>query len=130
MEDSGLLINRRHFFRAGWVWRWWDCVGVAARLVANQRSGVAGHGKWPGAHPGQPGATHFPAAAKRVIYLFMAGGPSQMDLLDYKPELSRTFRQGSADSIRMGQRITTMTSGQAGSPVRPTKFKFLPSPTR
>lgn len=62
--------------------------------------------------------------AKRVIHLFMAGGFSQLDTFDYKPGLTERFDQDLPDSIRMGQRITTMTSGQDRLPIAPSTFKF------
>ena len=62
--------------------------------------------------------------AKRVIYLFMAGGPSQMELLDYKPSLEKFRETELPDSIRMGQRITTMTSGQKSLPIVNSIYKF------
>src|SRR4051794_7055395 len=67
---------------------------------------------------------HFPAKAKQVIYLHMVGGPPQMDLYDYKPQMNAMFDKDLPDSIRMGQRLTGMTSGQARFPVAPSKFKF------
>jgi len=67
---------------------------------------------------------HRPGTAKRVIWLFMADAPSQMDLFDYKPKMTEYFDKDLPESIRMGQRITTMTSGQARFPVAPTMFKF------
>ncbi|MEY4916314.1 MAG: hypothetical protein RL616_227 [Verrucomicrobiota bacterium] len=67
---------------------------------------------------------HFPPTAKRVIYLHMVGGPSQMDLFDYKPKLGEMFDKDLPDSIRMGQRITTMTSNQKRLPIAPSKYKF------
>jgi hypothetical protein len=67
---------------------------------------------------------NFPAKAKRVIYLFMNGGPSQMDLWDYKPRMAEKYDVELPAEIRMGQRITTMTSGQSRFPVAPSKFKF------
>jgi hypothetical protein len=70
-----------------------------------------------------PGLHHTPTA-KRVIWLFMADGPSQMDLFDYKPKMQEFFDKDLPDSVRMGQRITTMTSGQARFPVAPTMFQF------
>ena len=76
---------------------------------------------------GQRGAlpeTHFPAKAKHVIYLHMVGGPSQMDLFDYKPEMSEWYDKDLPESIRKGQRLTTMTSGQARFPIAPSKYKF------
>ncbi|MHB1558719.1 MAG: DUF1501 domain-containing protein [Isosphaeraceae bacterium] len=73
---------------------------------------------------GLPGLPHFPPKAKRVIYLFQSGAPSQMDLLDYKPTLESRRGIELPDSVRMGQRITTMTSGQKSFPVAPSVFKF------
>ncbi len=67
---------------------------------------------------------HFAPKAKRAIYLFMNGGPSQMDLFDYKPAMGAMFDKDLPDSIRMGQRLTTMTSGQSRFPIAPSKFKF------
>src|SRR5687767_1309211 len=67
---------------------------------------------------------HFPANAKNIIYLHMVGGPSQMDLYDYKPVMREWYDKDLPDSIRMGQRLTTMTSGQKRFPVAPSKYKF------
>jgi hypothetical protein len=68
--------------------------------------------------------THFPPKAKRVIYLHMVGGPSQMDLFDYKPEMVKMYDKDLPESIRQGQRLTTMTSGQARFPIAPSKYEF------
>jgi hypothetical protein len=73
---------------------------------------------------GQMAALHHAPQAKRVIWLFMADGPSQLDMWDYKPKLAEFFDKDLPDSIRMGQRITTMTSGQSRLPVAPSKFAF------
>jgi hypothetical protein len=78
------------------------------------------------AHPTLPGLPHFAPKAKRLIYLFMNGAPSQLDLWDYKPKLSGLYNTDLPDSIRMGQRLTTMTSGQKRFPVAPTIYKFAP----
>jgi hypothetical protein len=59
-----------------------------------------------------------------VIYLFQSGGPSQMDLFDPKPQIADLFDKDLPDSIRRGQRITGMTSGQSRLPVAPSVFKF------
>ncbi|MEY2429209.1 MAG: hypothetical protein QOJ40_2094 [Verrucomicrobiota bacterium] len=67
---------------------------------------------------------HFPPKAKQVIYLHMVGGPPQMDLYDYKPAMDAQYDKDLPESIRNGQRLTTMTSGQARFPVAPSKFKF------
>ncbi len=68
--------------------------------------------------------THFPAKAKQVIYLHMVGGPAQMDLYDYKPRMNDFYDVDLPDSVRMGQRLTTMTSGQARFPIAPSKYQF------
>ncbi|OYW70685.1 MAG: sulfatase, partial [Verrucomicrobia bacterium 12-59-8] len=67
---------------------------------------------------------HFAPKAKRVIYLHMVGGPSQMDLFDYKPGMQAFYDKDLPPSIRNGQRLTTMTSGQARFPIAPSKFNF------
>ena len=66
----------------------------------------------------------FPPKAKRVIYLHMVGGPAQMDLFDYKPGMKDYYDKDLPPSIRNGQRLTTMTSGQARFPIAPSKFNF------
>jgi hypothetical protein len=76
------------------------------------------------AHVALPGFPNFAAKAKRIIYLFQSGAPSQMDLFDPKPELEKRRGEDLPDSIRRGQRLTTMTSGQAKFPVAPSIFKF------
>ncbi|MCC6669863.1 MAG: DUF1501 domain-containing protein [Planctomycetes bacterium] len=75
---------------------------------------------------GQPAlrAPHFPPTARRVIYLCMAEGPSQIETFDHKPELEKWFDKDLPDSVRQGQRITTMTSGQTRFPVAPSLFRF------
>ena len=77
-------------------------------------------------HPTLPGLPHFPPKAKRLIYLHMNGAPSQLDLFDYKPGLKEYYDKDLPDSIRNGQRITTMTSGQTRFPVAPSIFDFKP----
>ena len=70
------------------------------------------------------GLPQFAPKAKRVIYLFQNGAPSQLDLFDYKPKLQEMFGQDLPASIRMGQRLTGMTAGQSKFPLAGTKFKF------
>jgi hypothetical protein len=85
-----------------------------------------------GANPDSPTGDHHPAAtlghfaakAKRVIWLFQSGAPSQLDLFDYKPKMAEFHKQELPASIRMGQRLTGMTSGQSSFPVAASKFKF------
>ncbi|MSR44052.1 MAG: DUF1501 domain-containing protein [Phycisphaerales bacterium] len=67
---------------------------------------------------------HFAPKAKRVIYMHMEGAPSQLDLFDFKPALHEQYNVDLPNSIRNGQRITGMTSGQARFPVAPTIFRF------
>lgn len=73
---------------------------------------------------GLAGLPHFPPTAKRVIYLFQSGGPSHVDLFDYHPRLRELHGTELPDSIRQGQRITGMTSGQSNFPVVAPMFKF------
>jgi hypothetical protein len=71
-----------------------------------------------------PGFPHHAAKAKRIIYLFQSGAPSQMDLFDPKPQMQEQRGKDLPDSIRKGQRLTTMTSGQKSFPIAPSIFKF------
>jgi len=106
------LLTRRQFFgrsSAG--------IGVAAL-------GALLGGAPPASAASTPGLHHLAPKAKRVIYLFQSGGPSQMELFDYKPTLERFHGEELPDSIRQGQRITTMTSGQSSLPVAASKFSF------
>ncbi|WP_442484470.1 DUF1501 domain-containing protein [Aeoliella sp. SH292] len=75
---------------------------------------------------GLAGLPHHPPTAKRVIYLFQSGAPSQFETLDYKPSLEKYAKTELPESIRMGQRLTGMTSGQASFPIAPSVFKFVP----
>lgn len=77
--------------------------------------------------PEKPLFPHFAPKAKQVIYLHMVGGPSQMDLFDYKPAMVDWYDKDLPDSVRRGQRLTTMTSGQARFPIAPSKYKFSPA---
>ncbi len=67
---------------------------------------------------------HHRPTAKRVIYLFMSGAPSQIDMWDHKPEMEKHYDKDLPESIRRGQRITTMTSGQSRFPIAPSVYKF------
>ncbi len=70
------------------------------------------------------GQLHFPAKAKRVIYLFMAGGPSQIETFDYKPLLNQRNGEQLPASVRMGQRLTGMSGNQSSLPLAGSKFGF------
>ena len=74
--------------------------------------------------PGLPGLPHFSPTARRVIYLFQSGAPSQMELFDYKPRLKDLTGTELPDSVRSGQRLTGMTSGQTSFPVAASVFRF------
>ncbi len=91
-------------------------IGVAALVHLLEKDGEAA-----GAISGIP---HFAPKAKRVIYLFQHGAPSQLDLYDYKPALAKLRGTELPDSIRKGQRLTGMTAYQAKFPTAPTVFKF------
>src|SRR5688572_4549742 len=73
---------------------------------------------------GEGAAPHHTPKVKRVIYLFQSGGPSQMDMFDYKPRLADLRAQELPGSIRMGQRLTGMTATQTSFPVAPSVFPF------
>jgi hypothetical protein len=66
----------------------------------------------------------FAPKAKHVIYLHMVGGPPQMDLFDYKPKMGEWYDKDLPESVRDGQRLTTMTSGQARFPIAPSRYAF------
>src|SRR5207237_4283678 len=108
-------ITRRHFFRAGS-----HAVGWAA-LASLMDQGRAVAGESEGSTSPLP---HIAPKAKQVIYLHMVGGPSQMDLYDYKPQMKEFFDKDLPETVRKGQRLTTMTSGQARFPIAPSKYKF------
>jgi hypothetical protein len=115
-DEYRLQITRRHFFQRGSHALGW---GALASLVGVDR--LAGPAD---ASPVQSPLNHFPGKAKHIIYLHMVGGPPQMDLYDYKPVMQEFYDKDLPDSIRMGQRLTTMTSGQARFPIAPSKFQF------
>jgi len=86
--------------------------------------GASGGSNASGRVGGLPDCPHFAPKAKRVIYLFQSGAPSQMDLFDWKPKLADLRGTELPDSIRKGQRLTGMTSRQESFPVAPSKFQF------
>ena len=115
-DTHRLLQTRRHFFgRAA------TGIGAAALASVMQPNTSAAPSTSSG---GVLGASHRVPRAKRIIYLCMAGAPSQIELFDYKPGLHQLFDQDLPDSVRKGQRLTTMTSGQERFPVVPSIFKF------
>ncbi len=114
--------SRRQFFASAGL-----SVGSAALLTMFGQDGRAATPPTGASKTGIGAAlpmTHFAPKAKNVIYLHMVGGPAQMDMFDYKPKMAEYFDKDLPDSIRMGQRLTTMTSGQKRFPIAPSKFKF------
>ena len=113
-----LLQTRRQFFGHSGL-----RLGSVALAHLLGKSAMATPAAGP-VHPALPGFPHFAPKAKSLIYLHMNGGPSQIDLWDYKPGLQKHFNEEIPKSVQGGQRITTMTSGQAKFPVAPSMFKF------
>lgn len=105
---------RRHFLQSASLG-----LGTAALASLLQADQAAAEGI-----PGVLTKTHFPARAKRIIYLFMSGGPSHIDLFDYKPALRKHHGEELPATVRMGQRITGMTSGQSSFPCVAPMFQF------
>lgn len=115
--------NRRHFLSkaslglgAAALSSILDPAKSFARSMSNFADNTPNHGILNGGH--------FLPKAKRVIYLFQSGGPSQLELFDYKPLLDKQRGQDLPESIRAGQRLTTMTSGQTSFPLANSQFKF------
>ena len=97
-------------------------VGTAALAGLLDRDGFGAEGA---ARTRGAVVPHVAPRAKRVVYLFQSGGPSHLELLDHKPRLREFHGQELPDSIRQGQRLTGMTSGQASFPVIAPKFSFV-----
>jgi hypothetical protein len=118
-SEHALMLTRRHFFG-----RTATGLGVAALASLLHEDLQAAPATDATATGGLPGLPHFRPRAKRVIYLFQSGAPSQMDLFDYKPRLDDLRGTELPNSIRGGQRLTGMTATQASFPVAPSKFHF------
>ncbi len=125
LREAELLMTRRQLF--GRTTLGLGTAALSRLLTVGGLGGVAALAEAFGgqAHGhGVMGMPSFAPKAKRVIFLFMSGGPSQLDLWDYKPKLQALFNTDLPDQIRRGQRITTMTSGQNRFPIAPSVFKF------
>ncbi|HMQ46855.1 MAG TPA: DUF1501 domain-containing protein [Saprospiraceae bacterium] len=124
IEERSYLMNRRAFFSKA-------SIGIGTAALASlmgtrcfrpdengllQDAGVLGGGAL--------GLTHFAPKAKRIIYLFQSGGPSQLELFDYKPLLNQRRGEDLPESIRQGQRLTGMTSGQSSFPLVGSFYDF------
>jgi len=128
LEHRSLLLTRRQLFGRGAA----GIGGAALASLLNPRLLAGGEGHDDGSNADaaggvRPGALlqpHFAPKAKRVIYLFMSGGPSHIDLFDYKPALREHHGEELPASVRMGQRVTGMTAGQASFPCAAPLFKF------
>ena len=110
------MLTRRHFFS-----RFGMGIGTAALASLLAQDGFA---LGDDAMTGLTDLPHFAPKAKRIIYLFQAGGPSQLDLFDHKPKLANLRGENLPDSIRQGQRLTGMTAYQSSFPTAPSIFKF------
>jgi hypothetical protein len=132
VEEHYLDVTRRRFFgmAAKGCAAGLGATALASLLAAGRLEGSGGAAG--GMFAGNAGTSellagvgaHFAPKAKRVIYMHMEGAPSQLDLYDYKPRLRDRFNEDLPGSVRMGQRLTGMTSGQARFPVAPSIFKF------
>jgi hypothetical protein len=120
-QEWAELQTRRHFLgRAGKVLGW-----AAAASLLNNRA-LRGDNYSAAGAPGGDSLKfpNFAPRAKRAIYLFMSGGPSQVDLWDYKPNLAAQFDKDLPDSVRGSQQLTGMTTSQARFPVAPSHWAF------
>jgi Protein of unknown function (DUF1501) len=118
-DHVDFAMNRRDFFgRFG--------LGLGGAALISLLQGKSANAAGDAANPfrGVLSAPHHAPKAKRVISLFMSGGPSQHDLFDYKPTLNRMNGQELPDSVRMGQRLTGMSSSQASLPLAGSIFSF------
>lgn len=111
VDESVRMETRRQLLRRGA--QGVGGIALASLLGENARGNDA-----------QPLLPHFAPKAKRVIWLHMVGAPPQLDLFDWKPKMKDWFDKDLPESVRNGQRLTTMTSGQTRFPIAPTVFKF------
>ena len=120
IEERHRLWTRRRFFSSA-------ARGMGAVLGTTALANLIGPaaGASTRRDKGDPkGLAHHAARAKRVIYMHMEGAPSQIDLFDHKPGLRERFDQDLPESVRDGQRLTGMTSGQERFPLAPSMFEF------
>ncbi len=113
-SDGAWLAARRRFLAGAGMG-----LGAAALGALLADDGTAATGDGP-----DEAAPHFAPRAKRIIYLFQSGAPSQIELFDPKPELLKRRDEDLPESVRRGQRLTAMTSGQARFPLVPSMFEF------
>ena len=122
-QGMAMEETRRRFFARGA--QGIGALALASLLGGEARAATTMGGPAPAkAIGGLPGLPHFAPKAKRCIYLHLVGAPPQMETYDYKPKMAEWFDKDLPDSIRQGQRLTTMTSGQTRFPIAPSIFKF------
>jgi hypothetical protein len=133
-DDAALRLSRRHFLSRSSLGL--GSAALASLLGEARADGPGSTAKGATDPPRAAGldidaesggvlrAYHFAPKAKRVIFLFMSGGPSQLDLFDYKPLLNRLNGKDLPESVRMGQRLTGMSANQATLPLAGSIFKF------
>ncbi|HEV3339511.1 MAG TPA: DUF1501 domain-containing protein [Pirellulales bacterium] len=122
-----MFVSRRRFLSHAGL----GTIALAALLDEDARAGDARaeDARTGPTHAGDAGRAptdlpHFAPKAKRIIYLFQSGAPSQLDLFDHKPRLAELRGSELPDSVRRGQRLTGMTATQASFPLAPTRFTF------
>lgn len=120
MQDLNTVsdhFNRREFLRKSGM-------GLGALALSSMLNPLGGSNTQAPPLPNFLGSTHFTPKAKRVVYLFQSGGPSQLETFDYKPLLEKMNGQDLPDSVRQGQRLTGMSAGQSSLPLAGSKFGF------
>jgi hypothetical protein len=125
LSDPGLPLNRRQFLTktslvlgSAALAQLFNPPDLRGAGAARADGGASAQNRGPWQLP------HYAARAKRIIYLFQSGGPSQLDLFDYKPLLEKMNGEELPDSIRQGQRVTGMTAGQKSFPLAGAQFEF------
>jgi hypothetical protein len=119
LEQTIRAETRRQFFARGS--RGLGIAALASLFGTDKLAAAAARAEAVGGIPALP---HFPPKAKRAVYLHMVGAPPQMETFDYKPVMKEWFDKDLPDSIRKGQRLTTMTSNQTRFPIAPSVFQF------
>jgi hypothetical protein len=120
LQECQLALTRRHFFKR-------SALGLGTAALASllaEEGSAQQHARSQTPFAGLAGLPHFRPTARRIIYLFQSGAPSQMDLFDHKPGLAGLRGSELPASIRRGQRLTAMTATQESFPVAPTRFRF------
>ncbi len=124
-EWAELETRRRFLGRTGKVLGW----AALASLIGDKSLSVEAHAASDAGASAIPSRAdlklpYFAPKAKRAIYLFMSGGPPQIDMWDYKPNLAALFNQDVPESVRGTQQLTGMTAGQARFPIAPSHWSF------